>query len=279
MEFLFLTRSDERVPFVLMIKNGAAFDPIEKWGITYLTTLMIFEQHDDLREVQIQQGLRERDADLNFGVEGDAIYFFGGTPKEHLVDTLNLLAEMVVRPVFNEEDFQQTRQRVILEIELEQQHLGMVSQDLFLDELFQANPYAHSVKGTTESLNNLSLSDVRTQYRKLFMPNQAQLAVYHSGDRNEIFRALSRHWGSWIRHNPLSFTFRQARPLPTQQLKLLLWIQPIMMTFIFFNFASGLNLYYATSNLATIPQQYLIAKERRQLREQTPVHQPATSGD
>ncbi|TDI16456.1 MAG: insulinase family protein [Acidobacteria bacterium] len=223
MEILFLTRSDERVPFVFMIKNGAVFDPIEKWGITYLTTLMIFEQRENLREVQIQRGLQELNADLNFGVEGDAIYFFGSTPREHLVDTLNLLAEMVVRPVFNEEDFQQTRQRVILEIEVEQQHLGMVSQDLFLAELFQVNPYAHSVRGTTESLSNLSLGDVRTQYRKLFMPNQAQLAVYHSGDRNEIFSALSRHWGSWIRRNPLSFTFRQARPPPKQRLKLLDW--------------------------------------------------------
>jgi predicted Zn-dependent peptidase len=55
------------------------------------------------------------------------------------------------------------------------------------------------------------------------MPNQAQLAVYHSGDRNEIFRALSRRWGSWIRRNPLSFTFRQARPPSRQRLKLLDW--------------------------------------------------------
>ena len=223
MEILFLTRSDERVPFVLMIKNGAAFDPIEKWGITYLTTLMIFEQRDNLREVETQRGLQELNTHLNFGVEGDAIYFFGDTPREHLVDTLNLLAEMVVRPVFHEETFQQTRQRVILEIEEEQQHLGMISQDLFLAELFQANPYAHSVRGTTETLNNLSLSDVRIQYRKLFIPNQAQLAVYHSGDRNEIFSALSRHWGSWIKNNPMSFTFRQALPPLNQRLKLLDW--------------------------------------------------------
>ena len=223
MEILFLTRSDERIPFVLMIKNGAVFDPIQKWGITYLTTLMIFEQRDNLRGVEIQRRLQELNADLNFGVEGDAIYFFGSAPREHLAGTLNLLAEMVVRPAFHEETFQQTRQRVILEIEEEQQHLGMISQDLFLAELFQANPYAHSVKGTTETLNNLSLSDVRIQYRKLFMPNQAQLAVYHSGDRNEIFRALSRHWGSWIKDNPLSFTFRQARPPLGQRLKLLDW--------------------------------------------------------
>jgi len=71
----------------------------------------------------------------------------------------------------------------------------------------------------------------------------------------------------------------RSLPAPNPQMKMMMWIMPIMMTFIFFNFASGLNLYYATSNLATIPQQYLIAKERQQLREQTPVHQPATSGD
>ena len=66
---------------------------------------------------------------------------------------------------------------------------------------------------------------------------------------------------------------------PNPQMKMMLWIMPIMMTFIFFNFASGLNLYYATANLATIPQQYLIAKERKQLKEKGPVKQPATSGD
>ena len=36
----------------------------------------------------------------------------------------------------------------------------------------------------------------------------------------------------------------------------------MMMTVLFVNFASGLNLYYAVSNIASIPQQWLIAKQR-----------------
>ncbi len=47
------------------------------------------------------------------------------------------------------------------------------------------------------------------------------------------------------------------------QMKMMLFFMPAFMTFIFFNFASGLNLYYATANLATIPQTLLVAKERR----------------
>ena len=50
---------------------------------------------------------------------------------------------------------------------------------------------------------------------------------------------------------------------PNPQMKMMLYVMPIMMTFLFLNFASGLNLYYAVSNLASIPQQWLLARERQ----------------
>jgi YidC/Oxa1 family membrane protein insertase len=58
------------------------------------------------------------------------------------------------------------------------------------------------------------------------------------------------------------------------QMKFMLWFMPIFMVFIFFQFASGLNLYYAVSNVATIPQQWWIAKERKKVKVQQP--EPAT---
>jgi YidC/Oxa1 family membrane protein insertase len=47
------------------------------------------------------------------------------------------------------------------------------------------------------------------------------------------------------------------------QMKMMLYVMPVMMTFLFLNFASGLNLYYAVSNIASIPQQWLLARERQ----------------
>ncbi len=57
---------------------------------------------------------------------------------------------------------------------------------------------------------------------------------------------------------------------PNAQLKMMMWVMPGFMLFIFMNLASGLNLYYATTNLATIPQQVWIAKERRKMRDKPP---------
>ncbi|MDQ8145789.1 MAG: membrane protein insertase YidC [Gemmatimonadota bacterium] len=49
---------------------------------------------------------------------------------------------------------------------------------------------------------------------------------------------------------------------PNPQAKMMSWLMPVMMTVFLFNFASGLNLYYAVQNLAALPQQWLIANER-----------------
>ena len=49
---------------------------------------------------------------------------------------------------------------------------------------------------------------------------------------------------------------------PNPQTKMMLYLFPVMMTFLLANLAAGLNLYYAVQNLAALPQQWLIANER-----------------
>lgn len=49
---------------------------------------------------------------------------------------------------------------------------------------------------------------------------------------------------------------------PNPQTKMMLYFLPVMMTVMFFNFASGLNLYYFIQNLVSVPQQWWLSKER-----------------
>jgi len=49
---------------------------------------------------------------------------------------------------------------------------------------------------------------------------------------------------------------------PNPQAKMMLYVMPAFLTFIFLRLSSGLNLYYAVSNIASIPQQWMISQER-----------------
>lgn len=62
---------------------------------------------------------------------------------------------------------------------------------------------------------------------------------------------------------------------PNPQMKVMLYMMPAMMLILFLKFASGLNLYYAIQNLASIPQQWLVARER-QRRNPPPPPAPPT---
>jgi YidC/Oxa1 family membrane protein insertase len=50
---------------------------------------------------------------------------------------------------------------------------------------------------------------------------------------------------------------------PNPQMKTMLYVMPVMMTGMFLFFPSGLNLYYTVSNIASIPQQWMLARERQ----------------
>ena len=57
---------------------------------------------------------------------------------------------------------------------------------------------------------------------------------------------------------------RNAPPNP--QAKMMGYMFPVMMTVVLLNMASGLNLYYTAQNIAALPQQWLLAKERARAR-------------
>jgi YidC/Oxa1 family membrane protein insertase len=69
----------------------------------------------------------------------------------------------------------------------------------------------------------------------------------------------------------LQFISYRSMDQDNPQMKMMMWFMPLFMGFIFMRFAAGLNLYYATANIATLPQQFWIAKERVKAKEQGPV--------
>jgi YidC/Oxa1 family membrane protein insertase len=72
-----------------------------------------------------------------------------------------------------------------------------------------------------------------------------------------LIMGVSMYLVSWI-------GMRNAPPNP--QTKMMGYMMPVMFTFFFWRAAAGLNLYYATQNLATLPQQWHLANERVKMK-------------
>ena len=69
----------------------------------------------------------------------------------------------------------------------------------------------------------------------------------------------------------LQYVSYKSLDTPNPQMKMMMYLMPPMMIFIFMSLASGLNLYYATSNVVMIPQQIWIANERKRMKGKSPL--------
>jgi YidC/Oxa1 family membrane protein insertase len=77
----------------------------------------------------------------------------------------------------------------------------------------------------------------------------------------------------------VSYIAMKSAP-PNPQTKMMTYAMPAMFLFFFINVASGLNLYYLVQNLVSIPQQWLLSRERAKAGVQpiiqgTPTPSPA----
>lgn len=210
LEILFVPSSQPQAQFLLMIRNGAAFDPVDKWGATLLTSRMLLHDTALRTAEQLRFSLEEIQARLEVRVEHDAIYYYGQAPSRRLSDALQLLGEIVTQPRFDEETFERLRGQLIAEQQRKAETLEYRTEQELAERIFVPHPYGRPIVGTPSSLSSLTLTDIKIQYRRLFMPNQAQLALYHSGDRHQLMSSMGRGWGRWVRQKALPFTFRRA---------------------------------------------------------------------
>ena len=84
-----------------------------------------------------------------------------------------------------------------------------------------------------------------------------------------IFMGVSMLVLSWI-------GMRAAPPNP--QTKMMSYMMPAVMTTVLLNFASGLNLYYAVQNVAALPQQWMLTRERMKAAPPAPAPAPPLRG-
>jgi len=77
----------------------------------------------------------------------------------------------------------------------------------------------------------------------------------------------------------LSWIGMRAAPA-NPQAKMMSYMMPVLFTVMFLNFSSGLNLYYAVQNIAALPQQWIVARERAKagVVGTAPARRPAAEG-
>ncbi len=159
------------------VKSGSRCEPAETNGISHFVEHMLFK---GTRSRTAQHIAREMDSiggNLDAFTGKETICFNVKSLSDHVPIALDVLADLVLNPVFAPTDIERERGVILEEIKIDEDNPDILVQELFTQSFWKGHPLGWPILGTTETVARL---------------DQKQLVDYH-GDRfhggNMVFSA------------------------------------------------------------------------------------------
>jgi zinc protease len=188
LETLTLPNSSPLVSFRILFNTGAAQDPAGKWGVASLTAAMIAEAGSRaLSYEEIVRAMYPMAAAFHHQVDKEMTVFFGSTHLDNLERYYRIISEMVLDPGWREEDFTRLKEDAInfLKVNLRQNNDEELGKEELYNFIYSGHPYGHHSVGAVESLERLTIEDVKQFYRQNY--TAANLVIGLAGGFTEGF--------------------------------------------------------------------------------------------
>jgi zinc protease len=195
------TVSHHQVPVValmMLVRRGAAADPVGKEGLAAVTADMLDEGSGDRSAIEMHEALAKLGAQFDTDIGSDATVASVTVLNRFTGDALALLSDILVRPSRREDDFARVRQLRLHRLTQIRDMPGSVADRAFLRLLYGIHPYGHSPIGSETALAAMSADDVREFHQRAIRPSAATLIAVGDCDHATIARLAAESFGDWI---------------------------------------------------------------------------------
>jgi len=190
-----------RVSFNLSIDN-APYAEGDKKGVDELTGSLIGNGSKTISKDAFNEEVDFLGADINFSTNGA---FASGLSK-YSKRILELMADGALNPNFTQEEFDKEKEKLIEGLKTQEKSVpavaGRVENVLVYGKNNPAGEYL-----SEQTINNVSLSDVKTNYSTYFVPEKAYLVVIGDVKFKDTKKLVEKLFGSWVKAKAPQITY------------------------------------------------------------------------
>ena len=171
---------------------GSARDDGES-GLALLTNGLLAEGAAGRDAQQIAEAFESVGAQLNYDAARDmaTVGVRSLTESRFLKSAIAGLTMVLTQPDFPEEAFQRELNRMKVAVKARQQSPSAIASEAFDAAVFGDHPYARPVSGDAESLEQITLDDVRGFYKKYYVARNATIAIVGKVNRKQAEELVS----------------------------------------------------------------------------------------
>ena len=195
-----LVAEDHSLPAVsiqLLVDAGARLDPAGEEGLAHLAARGLMLGTASRTAPALHEALDFMGASLDSSGGRDYATLQLRILKKDLDQGWDLFTDVLLRPVFPEEEVRREAERVLGAIQSAEGQPEEVAQKEFQKVLFRGNPYGHPVEGTRESVPKLTREKLLAFHRTWYHPGRAILTVVGDIRSDEVRARLLPALEKW----------------------------------------------------------------------------------
>ena len=189
------------VPIVaanLVMRTGSDANPLDKAGLASFVGAMLDEGTTTRGALQIADEVAHLGATLTTGSTMDATTVRSRSLRKNFDATLNLMADVALRPSFPAEEIERQRASRLGQLVQRRDNPGQVAAEVMAVALYgPRHPYGYTEIGTESSIKTVMRDDMVAFWKQHFVPGNAALVVAGDISMSELCGLAEKAFGAW----------------------------------------------------------------------------------
>jgi zinc protease len=200
-------------------RGGATQDDEGKDGLAYFVSAMMDEGAGELNSIAFQERAQELAMRMDFDAGRDVMLGNVQTLTANRDEVFDLVRLAMAKPRFDQDAVERVRAQILAGLKFDENDPGTVA-SLAWDRLaFQNHPYGRPIKGTLQSISNITRDDLKTYVRRVFARDKLVISVVGDIDTSTLGQALDHLFGDLPLHSELAPVADANPPLgPTREI-------------------------------------------------------------
>lgn len=193
-----LTVLTERMPDVrsvcigIWLKKGSRHEASRVNGISHFIEHLVFKGTKNRSARELALAMDSIGGQMDAFTSKEYTCFYATVLDEHLPVTLEILADIVQRPLFDPVELERERTVVLEEIQMVDDSPEELLYDLFSSSFYPGHPLGRPIQGTLASVGGFSARQLRTFFSNAYRPQNMLVVAAGNLDHADVTRRVGR---------------------------------------------------------------------------------------
>lgn len=201
------------VQFNLVIDGGQLLESMDKLGVANLTADLMERGTKNKTVSELEDAIAQLGASINIFATKENIRVSGTTLAKNYDATLALAKEMILEPRWDETEFELLKKRAITNLRSQEASPRSVAANAYNELIYGKNNIrSKNVLGTIESVNTITVDDLKAFYQNNISPSVAKMHVVGDINKDDVVNSLKDLETSWAAKDVTIPTYETPEP-------------------------------------------------------------------